>query len=167
MLVQKAGEKEGTRPPPGIPPPDWEALQLQWKQRKEDEGVQETRVTLGPCSVSLGHDDPETEDYRSHSPMYDERHEFGWDNEHPKRMVDVKKFVIERKPISNREYYEFWSKKSGVKPPTNWIVNESGVLVSVFALMMSTSDMWPFVGQNPLWTRTTFCRSRLAAGGVV
>jgi formylglycine-generating enzyme required for sulfatase activity len=141
MLIQRAGEEEGTRPPPGIPPPDWEALQVQWNRRKEVESVQEAKCTLGPSSVTLGHDDAETEDYRSESPMYDEFHEFGWDNEHPKRTVDVKKFTIERKPISNGEYHEFWSKKKGAKPPANWIVNESGVQVSVVALTISNSNI--------------------------
>ena len=133
MLIQKAGDEDGTRPPPGIPPPDWEALEQKWSRRKETESNQETKLTLGPCAVSIGHDDPETNDYEAQGPMYEEQHEFGWDKEHPKRIVNVKRFVIERKPISNGEYYQFWSTKNGANPPASWIVGDSGVMVSCSA----------------------------------
>lgn len=128
MLIQKAGEDDGTRPPPGIPPPDWEALQLQWNRRKELESTQETKLTLGPSNISLGHDDAEADDYKSQTP-YGEEHEFGWDNEHPKRTVEVKRFTIERKPIGNGEYHQFWSTGDKAQLPASWIIKDSSVHV--------------------------------------
>lgn len=146
MLIQKAGEDGGTRPPPGVPPPDWEALQIQWNRRKELESTQETKVTLGPCVVSVGHDDLEADDYQSET-LYGEEHEFGWDNEHPKRDLEVKKFTIERKPISNGEYHQFWSTKEGTKPPASWIVKDSVVQVRTLygPVPLSVARDWPLI----------------------
>jgi formylglycine-generating enzyme required for sulfatase activity len=128
MLIQKAGDQGGTRAPPGAPPPDWSALTRQWSARLVAEAGLEKQLTLGPTELSLGHDDFEAEDVLSTKV---EDHEFGWDNEHPKRRVVVQRFKIDRLPITNGEYLSFWKGKGG-KPPHSWIVEGGEVKVSLF-----------------------------------
>lgn len=131
MLIQKAGEQGGTRPPPGVPPPNWEALSSAWSQRAKLEGKQEPRVTLGPAQVSLGHNDYEEDDMVV-IPRDDEDHEFGWDNEHPKRLVKVEKFSIERRPVTNGEYHGFWRQAKDVKLPASWVVKDGHTMVNPY-----------------------------------
>lgn len=128
MLIQKAGDQDGTKPPPGLPPPDWEALSRQWSARLVAEASLDKQLTLGPTEICLGHDDFEAQDILSTN--IDERYEFGWDNEHPERKVVVERFKIDRLPIRNREYLSFWKSKGG-KPPCSWIVEGGEVKVSV------------------------------------
>jgi formylglycine-generating enzyme required for sulfatase activity len=133
MLIQKAGETNGTLPPPGVPPPDWDALSVAWEQRQAFEQPQETRITLGPTVVSLGHNDYEEDDMVA-IPPHEGDHEFGWDNEHPRREVQVGKFSIERSPITNGEYFKFWSVKGITTSPVSWVVKGDAVSVCNCAL---------------------------------
>lgn len=142
MLIQKAGDINGTIPPPGIPSPDWDALSTAWGQRRNFEGQQEDKVTLGPAEVSLGHNDYEEDDMVA-IPSNEGDHEFGWDNEHPKRAVQVGKFTIERRPITNGEYYKFWDEKKRPTPPASWVVKDGEVLVRTFWCQMELhSYIW-------------------------
>ena len=120
MLLQRAGLPGGTRPPSGFFTPDWEALAAGWDNIPKP--VSPT-VTLGPATVTLGHDDIEAEDYDEVKTLDVNTHEFGWDNEHPKREVEVNEFKIEWRPVSNGEFYEFWKGdgKGKVKLPASWI----------------------------------------------
>lgn len=127
MLIQKAGEEGGTRPPQGIPPPDWKALSLTWERRKENEKQQETVLTLGPAEIWLGHDDNEEMDTFTKTEP-NGKHEFGWDNEHPKRKSNVGKFKIERKPVSNGDYHTFW-KPLNKPAPASWVVKNDQIFV--------------------------------------
>ena len=127
MLIQRAGDQDGTEPPPGVPPPDWAALMRQWSAHLTAEAGLDKQLTLGPIEVWLGHDDFEAQD--DLSTEVDDRHEFGWDNEHPRRRVAVGRFQIDRLPITNREYLSFWKGKGG-KPPCSWIVEGGEVKVS-------------------------------------
>jgi formylglycine-generating enzyme required for sulfatase activity len=102
MLIQKAGDQDGTKPPPGVPPPDWAALTRQWSARLVAEAGLDKQLTLGPTELWLGHDDFEAQDV-SDSTVVD-HHEFGWDNEHPRRRVVVERFKVDRLPITNGEY---------------------------------------------------------------
>ena len=67
------------------------------------------------------HDDFEAEDQDTHAI---EGYEFGWDNEHPRREVEVRAFRIEWRPVSNGEFYKFWRSegKGQVKLPASWII---------------------------------------------
>jgi len=92
MLLQRAGA--GTLPPPGFAIPEWTSLASYWDSLPVPE---ESTATLGPAKVILGHDDLESEDEVASDV---ETHEFGWDNEHPRREIEVPKFRIEWRPVS-------------------------------------------------------------------
>lgn len=145
MLIQKVDDPNGTRPPPGIPKPDWDALSLQWKRRLQEESSQESIITLGPANVWLGHDDYEAEDTVPNPSS--QVSEFGWDNEHPKRMQSVAKFTIERRPITNGQYYEFWKSQASNQVPASWVVNDGSVMIrTLFGLVpLSTALEWPLM----------------------
>lgn len=123
MLLQRAGS--GTLPPAGFSPPDWTSLKVQWDALSKPA---ESSVTLGPAIISLGHDDFEAEDATASDAR---EHEFGWDNEHPKREVPVGQFRIEWRPITNGEFYSFYRSKEGegMELPTSWVEGDGGVQV--------------------------------------
>lgn len=138
MLIQRAGDEDGTRPPPGVPRPDWTVLNRQWSARLVGEAGVEKQLTFGPTEVWLGHDDFEAQDLMKKEI---EGHEFGWDNEHPRRKVVVERFKIDRLPITNREYLSFWRSKGGgggdgdrdgaPPAPCSWMVENGEVKVSL------------------------------------
>lgn len=128
MLIQKAGDQDGTKPPPGVPRPDWAALTREWSARLVAEAGVDKQLTFGPTELWLGHDDFEAQDM---SEKVVDRHEFGWDNEHPRRRVVVERFKVDRLPITNREYLSFWRGKGG-KPPCSWTVEGGEIKVSCF-----------------------------------
>ena len=57
MLIQRAGT--GMLPPPGFAPPPWDALAAQWDAAP---APTTPTVQLGPCTLTLGHDDQEPDD---------------------------------------------------------------------------------------------------------
>ena len=122
MLLQVAsGADAGTQPPQGFTVPAWDLLAAQ--DRKAHEAFTSfgdgTTVTLGPCNLTLGHDDAEGED----DTCLDRSHTFGWDNESPARGVTVLPFRIEWRPVSNGKFHTFWLSeegKSSVKFPSTW-----------------------------------------------
>jgi hypothetical protein len=71
MLVQRAGT--GTLPPPGFTPPPWASLAESWDSAPEPA---ESAVTIGPTTITLGHDDNEAEDEALATDVAG--HEFGW-----------------------------------------------------------------------------------------
>ncbi|KAF7349800.1 DUF323 domain-containing protein [Mycena venus] len=75
-LLQRAGT--GTIPPPGFTPPSWESLAETWNSASEPDS-ESSAVTLGPTTITLGHDDNEADDALAGDVA---GHEFGWDNEH-------------------------------------------------------------------------------------
>lgn len=124
MLLQRAGT--GTLPPPGFSPPLWESLSTSWNSTP---GTNSKMVILGPEDISLGHDDDESADSSPASNINAEvrDHEFGWDNEHPRRVVHVDKFAIEWRPVTNGEFYAFYKNgKEKLEYPASWI-KENGV----------------------------------------
>jgi len=128
MLLQRAGT--GTIPPPGFAVPEWEALAQGWNKAAEEERPMERTVTLGGV-VTVGHDDPESEDESPEKKTDVRDHEFGWDNEHPKREVHVDEFRIEWRPVTNGEFYKFYKQekgkgKSDVEFPGSWVEDEEG-----------------------------------------
>ncbi|THH27007.1 hypothetical protein EUX98_g7189 [Antrodiella citrinella] len=140
MLLQRAGT--GTIPPSGFAPPMWSILADAWDAAQQPA---EATVTLGPTTIELGHDDDEVDDASTDV----DGHEFGWDNEHPKRQVDVGEFTIEWRPVTNGEFYNFWKGegKSKVQFPASWIEVDGEVRVRTLygPVHMKIAKQWPVV----------------------
>jgi L-histidine Nalpha-methyltransferase / hercynylcysteine S-oxide synthase len=132
MLLQRSGT--GTIPPPGFIPPNWESLAKGWDEAPLPK---ESSIILGPETVTIGHDDFEEEDAKMGAEGVGE-HEYGWDNEHPKREIEVGKFRIDVRPITNGEFYEFyvgeaakvWKGKEKVQLPASWLEKDGEIHVS-------------------------------------
>ncbi|KAI1793340.1 hypothetical protein LXA43DRAFT_1002040 [Ganoderma leucocontextum] len=138
MLLQRAGT--GTISPGGFLPPPWEALAESWD--KQPLPATET-VTLGPAEISLGHDD-----YERHDDSTDVLgHSFGWDNEHPQRTVNVEKFKIEWRPVTNGQFYEFYmgNGKDKVQFPKSWVELNGEVFIRTLygPVPMKIAQHWP------------------------
>jgi len=132
MLLQRAGT--GTIPPPGFTPPPWRSLTAIWDVAPEPKCP---TVTLGPATVSLGHDDTETELEASDFDV--KEHEFGWDNEYPKREVHVDEFRIEWRPVTNGQFYHFYQGegKGKIQLPATWVDTDGEIEVIVYAIFSS------------------------------
>ena len=150
MLIQRAGT--GTIPPSvgGFATPCWESLAEAWDATPAPIGA---TVALGPTTVELGHDD-----YEANDATLDVRdHEFGWDNEHPRRKVDVGEFRIEWRPVTNGEFYDFWKAAEGKIPmPKSWVMNNGNVLVYNLSLPLLT-----VADDLPVLSRSALCTDRL------
>jgi formylglycine-generating enzyme required for sulfatase activity len=109
MLIQS----EKSLPPPGVVEPDFEALAA-------DAAANKTRnewIEIPPTTVTIGINDP---DYDINSIRY-----FGWDNEKPRRSVNVGSFLARSQPITNKEY-ALYLKASGINNiPASWSENET------------------------------------------
>lgn len=139
MLLQRAGT--GTIAPSGFVRPDWVTLAKTWDAAPKPE---DSSVVLGPATVTLGHDDAETDE----DALYDGGHAFGWDNEHPRRAVEVNKFRIEWRPVTNGEFYAFYQgvgKDSKVQCPASWVDvgGELQVRTLYGPVPMHTAWNWP------------------------
>ena len=132
MLIQRAGS--GTLPPTGFITPSWTSLAERWNTSPAP--LSKT-VTLGPAVVSLGHDDDEADDDDNKSLVGS--HEFGWDNEHPNRQVDIRRFKIEWRPVTNNEFYQFYiasgARSDQVSFPASWV--DDGGIIKVCAFFPS------------------------------
>lgn len=134
MLIQRAGT--GTTPPPDFAPPVWESLMKSWKHAPKPSSdtvvVDATTVTIGIDDIEIEDEDPA----KSHDVV---GHMFGWDNESPKRRVAVRSFIIEWRPITNGEFYEFYrrtvqdgndrlhdGKRSKLTLPASWAMIDHG-----------------------------------------
>jgi len=122
MLLRTVGR--GTLPPSGFTPPSWSALADGWDKAPLSSSP---TVTLGPETITLGHDDSENDDASKEVGG----HEFGWDNEHPQRQVDVGAFRIDWRPISNGDFYEFYNSGGSAKVafPKSWCTIDGEVCV--------------------------------------
>lgn len=131
MLLQRAGS--GTIPPPDFTSPNWESLTAIWDAAPKPT---DTFVTLGPATVSIGHNDVEEEDAHPEKATQVDSHEFGWDNESPKRDVSVGKFRIEWRPVTNGEFYEYYAGggHTKVKFPASWVESSGETCVRLFFL---------------------------------
>ncbi|KAK0504162.1 DUF323 domain-containing protein [Armillaria luteobubalina] len=141
MLLQRAGT--GTLPPPGFAIPEWESLSEKWAT--EPKPFSPT-VTLGPATVTLGHDDLEAEDGQASSVT---THEYGWDNEHPTRQVHVNEFRIEWRPVTNGEFYEFYKSGDGkdIQVPASWVQVTGAMQVRTLygPVSMDVAYNWPVI----------------------
>lgn len=152
MLLQRAGT--GTIPPPGFAPPPWDSLKATWDAIPPPKS---STVTLGPTTISLGHDDLEAKDGDEDVNEDLENHEFGWDNESPRRTVGVGQFRISWRPITNGEFYRFYTEggKDKVDLPASWVKEGGEIKVSICSLFLQKSLM-SFAnppGSNSLRTR--------------
>ncbi|TFK45574.1 hypothetical protein OE88DRAFT_1639743 [Heliocybe sulcata] len=143
MLLQRAGS--GTIPPPG-PVPPFEALAKQWAAAPAPCAE---RAVLGPAEVELGHDDQENEDLLENVHEF-ENHEFGWDNESPRRVVQVGKVEFEWRPVSNGEFRAFLEREatkeeSKVKMPASWVEEDGQVKVRTLygPVAFHIAEHWP------------------------
>lgn len=143
MLIQRAGT--GTLPPPGFVTPPWEALSAQWDASYTP--LPSSTVTLGPVTITLGHDDCEGNDFDEGVCDQVEGHEFGWDNESPSRQVQVGKFRVEWKPISNVEFYAWWVNRKEIGIPPSWVEGEEGIQVRTLygPVPLSVAKHWPIL----------------------
>jgi len=157
MLLQRAGA--GTIPPLGFAVPPWASLKASWDLIPPPRSA---TVTLGPATISLGHDDSEIGD-ESDTDL--ENHEFGWDNEHPRRTVNVGKFKISLRPVTNGELYTFYigEGKDKIQLPASWIKEGDQILVSSHRIF--SRNCWFIVGitgSDTLWPCFTGYRPGLA-----
>ncbi|PCH40324.1 DUF323 domain-containing protein [Wolfiporia cocos MD-104 SS10] len=140
MLLQRAGT--GTIPPAGFSPPQWPVLAKAWDNAAQPKV--ET-VTLGPDTVTLGHDDNEADD----DSLDVAAHDFGWDNEHPRRRVYVPQFKIAMRPVTNGQFYDFFAGegKGVVKYPASWVEIDGQTHVRTFygPVPLKIARDWPVV----------------------
>ncbi|KAI0771720.1 C-type lectin protein [Trametes elegans] len=142
MLIQRAGT--GVLPPPGFATPPWEALATQWDAAP---APPTPTVTLGPAELVMGHDDQEPDDLLPTLERDAAGHEFGWDNESPRRAVRVHRFRVDWRPVTNGEFEAFWrgAGRDAVAMPASWV--EVGGEVQVRTLYgpvpMRYARHWP------------------------
>ncbi|KAL0078760.1 hypothetical protein J3Q64DRAFT_1733305 [Phycomyces blakesleeanus] len=126
MLVQSPN----VRPPPGVGLPDWKMAEIsasfasQFSAKKCLDSAPMLEMKAG--SVVLGHEDDESSDWTPmdgapvnalESTTTHGLTSFGWDNEHPCRVVRVSAFSIQSRPVTNGEYLA----KLGNRPlPESW-----------------------------------------------
>nr|BBF98358.1 putative ergothioneine biosynthesis protein 1 [Pleurotus citrinopileatus] len=145
MLFQAAGN--GTIPPQGFTRPPWKSLAANWSAAPK---IQDTTVVLGPETITLGHDDSEDQD---DDPAYAhdaKDHEFGWDNERPKRQVHVGQFKIEWRPVTNGQFLEFYQThkdRDGIQYPASWVEKDGETMVRTLygPVPMKVAQEWPIV----------------------
>lgn len=91
---------------------------------------------VGPSTLILGHDDAESDDVDSSLCDDVADHEFGWDNESPRREVAVGRFKIDWRPITNGEYYAYWKAQETANKspdlPASWVQVNEDISVSCF-----------------------------------
>jgi len=131
MLIQRAGT--GTLPPPGFASPPWSELADAWDASVHAPSA--PTVTLGPTTITLGHDDCEGDDLEPEVTHRVDGHAFGWDNESPARQVEVGRVRMEWRPVTNEEYLAFWNAggQAQVDFPPSWVSSDSGIEVRFFS----------------------------------
>ena len=96
----------------------------------------------------MGHDDTESDDLLHETAASIEGHNFGWDNESPRREVYVHPFKAEWRPITNNEFLAFYLSQSGKIPmPPSWVqdadTNEINVRTLYGPVEMEYAKHWP------------------------
>lgn len=148
MLIQRAGT--GTLPPPSFPTPPFSLFASHWNSTYAPP-IRGPTVTIGPTELIMGHDDSESDDLNPEFEKDVSGRSYGWDNESPSKIVTVDKFRISWRPITNEEYFAWWSAdtiKSGRPMPPSWVSEgENGSNVKVRTLYgsvgMSVAKHWP------------------------
>jgi L-histidine Nalpha-methyltransferase / hercynylcysteine S-oxide synthase len=127
MLVQRAGT--GMLPPPAITPPPWNLLARQWNSAPALP-IGSGTVTIGPAEIILGHEDSEANDELAGSGIAPE-HQFGWDNESPRRVVKLGRVRVSWRCVTNGEYaaYLEGEGKGKVEMPKSWVMDGGEIQV--------------------------------------
>lgn len=148
MLIQRAGT--GTLPPPFFAHPSFDLLSRGWDTEYASfyENPNGAVVKLGPQTITLGHNDSEADDL---TVSLDTKHAFGWDNEHPQREVHVAEFKISWRPVTNGEFFTYWSDsnlnrgENKVAMPASWVRSDGGVSVRTLygPVGLDVAQHWP------------------------
>ncbi|CCL99008.1 uncharacterized protein FIBRA_01016 [Fibroporia radiculosa] len=142
ILIQRAGT--GMLPPPGFASPPWAQLAAQWDNIP---APSTPHATLGPCTLTMGHDDPEPADLIEGFEADVQGHEFGWDNESPKHAVEIGRFKIDWRPVTNGEFLAYWrgAGKDRVAIPPSWVEEDGEVRVRTLygPIAMEIAHNWP------------------------
>ena len=143
MLLQRAGS--GTIPPPGFTAPPWESLLALWNEAPK---APSPTVVIKATTITLGIDDIEADDVLKALDL--EGHIFGWDNESPSRQVSVDAFRISWRPITNGEFFKFYTGigKDKVELPASWVKHGDGeieVRTLYGPISMNIAWDWPIL----------------------
>nr|GAT57897.1 predicted protein [Mycena chlorophos] len=139
MLIQRAGT--GTLPPAGFATPAWALLKQQWDAMPQPSSKS---VTLGPATITMGHNDSEGDDFLPEHELRAEGRTYGWDNESPAREVQVGQFKASWRPVTNEEFFSFWL-AGKAELPKSWVEEDGQVKVrTIFGLVpMDVAAHWP------------------------
>jgi formylglycine-generating enzyme required for sulfatase activity len=105
MLIQS----DSTLPPAGVVVPDFESLSVE----AEAKASSNEWVKIPAQAFTIGLDDPDNE---PSTVRY-----YGWDNEKPRRLVQVGPFMAKSRPITNREYVQYLEESGFLNIPASWI----------------------------------------------
>ncbi|KAI8975716.1 hypothetical protein BDF20DRAFT_822231 [Mycotypha africana] len=156
MLVQSPN----MLPPKGVAIPNWKLVLDMIRNTSDLQPGAITPLTDAPFitipagTVTVGHNDKELADlpstasvaYTITTKMNDDNLEFGWDNENPKRQMDVSSFEIQSRPVTNGEYYVYLQEIGSDNIPASWSeVHEHQYAVkTVFGLCpLVYAQHWP------------------------
>ena len=104
-LLYMLAQSPLTRSPSAVSTPQWEILAKRWDQEAQKNLNNVLEISAG--TIEMGHRDLEAEDEQFPDAQGWERHEFGWDIEHPNVAFHVEAFKVDSLPISNEEYLAF------------------------------------------------------------
>ena len=132
-------------PPPGFATPPWTHLAAQWDAIPPPTTP---HATLGPCTLTLGHSDPEPADLEPALAGAVAGHAFGWDNESPARAVAVGRFRASWRPVTNGEFLAYWRGAGAgrVALPPSWVCADGGevrVRTLYGPVPMAVARAWP------------------------
>lgn len=97
--------------PPPVPVPDFEAIAKSAQEMivaNDWVSIPETRLMIG-LKTPKGHS--KAEEY------------FGWDNEKPRRLINVSAFEAKARPITNEEYARYLYETKSETLPASWALN--------------------------------------------
>lgn len=101
MLVQSPL----TRAPSAVALPEWPSLATRWNQ---EAAKNPNKVLFIPGGkVQIGHHDLEAEDAQYPDEKGWEKHEFGWDIEHPNVTTEVRDFKVDSLVVTNDDYLSY------------------------------------------------------------
>jgi EasF-like predicted methyltransferase len=122
-LLYMLNQSQLVLPPAGVSQPSWKNKPyIMTNQVLSDAPV----IEIPDGVVVLGHNDSENADFTR---LDTSSVEFGWDNEHPQRQVNVKSFSIQSRPVSNGEYYNYYRLTSQTNMPASWCEGTDGIHV--------------------------------------
>ena len=144
MLIQSPK----TLPPPGFARPVWEELADEWDKTHDKNVVLE----LEGGQVTLGHNDREAQDrVAGNDASQWQGHEFGWDNENPKSVVQVEAFRVDSLPITNGEYWNYMQQQNVTEAPKSWVMEAGGIpkVKTLYGpVSLKVAQHWPLMASE-------------------